>query len=76
MYHSKYRKWASQRKLNDCKYHVQERKYVSHTTMKISYATTQFTEFLFCGINAKPHGVRGLRKHYHIRLDPKFDFGE
>ena len=60
MYQVKYRKLYSQKKLNDNEYHVQGIKYVSHTSVKISCATTQFIEFTFCGTYIKPHGVRGL----------------
>ena len=44
---------------------------MSHISVKISFATTQFPEFSFSGPHAKPHGVGGLSKHYHLRLDPK-----
>ena len=37
--------------------------------------TNQFPSFPFCGSHTKPHGVRGLRKHYHMRFDPKIGHG-
>ena len=39
--HSKDRKRASKRRFNDYEFHVQERKYVSQISVKISFATTQ-----------------------------------
>ena len=39
----------------------------------MSFDTTQFPELSFFSPHAKPHGVRGLSKHYHLRLDPKLD---
>ena len=35
----------------------------------------QFPELNFCGPNYKPHGARGLGKHYHLRFDPKLGMG-
>ena len=43
-----------------------------HTSVKMSYVTTQFPGLPFCGPHAKPHGVIGLSKHYHLRIDPKW----
>ena len=31
----------------------------------------QFPALPFCGPHSKPHGARGLSKHYHLRFDPK-----
>ena len=33
--------------------------------------TNQFPSLPFCGPHTKPHGVRGLSKHYHRLFDPK-----
>ena len=33
--------------------------------------TNQFPALPFCGPHSKPHGARGLGKHYHLRYDPK-----
>ena len=33
--------------------------------------TKQFPGLSFCGPHYKPHGARGLSKHYHLRFDPK-----
>ena len=35
----------------------------------------QFVELLFCGTHLKPHGTRGLSKHYNLRFDPKLGNG-
>ena len=64
-------KWNSKQNQTECDYHFQYIKDVSHTTVNISCSTTQLSEFSFCGPHQKPHGVRGLIKHYNIRLDPK-----
>ena len=64
--HGKDRKISSKRKWNEHEYHFQDRKYLSHTSVKISCETTQFPEFSFCGLHAKPHRGRGLSKHYHL----------
>ena len=37
--------------------------------------TNQFPALTFCGSHTKPHGARGLDKHYHIRFDPNLDHG-
>ena len=33
--------------------------------------TKQFIELPFGGPHSKPHGTRGLSKHYHLRFYPK-----
>ena len=66
-----YIKRASTWKFTEHDYHVQDNKYVLHTSVIISCVTTHFTEFLFCGIHVKSHGVIGLSKHYHLWLDTK-----
>ena len=33
--------------------------------------TNQFPELSFSGLHSKPHGERGLSKHYHLRFYPK-----
>ena len=76
LYHGKDIKPASKNKWTEHEYHVQDRKDVSHTSVKISCAKTQFIALSFCGPQAKPHGVRGLSKNYHLRLDPKLGHGK
>ena len=67
----KYRKWSIQRKWTDCEYHFQDSKYVSHTSLEMSCATTKFLVFPFYWPHMKHHGVRWLIKHYNIRLGTK-----
>ena len=43
----RYIKRASKWKWNEREYHVQDNKYVSHTSVKISCATTKFPELSF-----------------------------
>ena len=31
----------------------------------------QLPTFTFCGPHSKPHGAKGLRKHYHFCFDTK-----
>ena len=64
-------KSSSKRKWNEHEYHFQDRKYLSHISIKISCATTQFPEFSFCGPHAKPHGVRRLSEHEVLHADCK-----
>ena len=37
--------------------------------------TNQFLELRCCGPHPKPHGARGLSKHYHLRFYPKLGHG-
>ena len=74
--HGRYRKRASKRKWMDCEYHVQDRRYVQHKSVKLSCSSTQFQALLFCGPHAKTHWSRGWIKHYHLRLDPKLGHGK
>ena len=39
------------------------------------FNTKQFPALQFCGPHSKPHGARGLSKHYHLRFDPKIGNG-
>ena len=43
--------------------------------VKIYCNTNQFPALPFCGPHSKPHGARGLGKHYHLRFDPKLGLG-
>ena len=61
-----YIKWSSQRKCTEDDYHVQDRKYVSQTSVKISCETTHFPTFSFYWMYMNPHEVRGTSKHYNI----------
>ena len=71
MDHGKDRKLASKRKWTDPEYHIKDSKDVPQKSAKISRDKNQFTELPFCGPYMKPHGVRGLSKHYNLKLDPK-----
>ena len=55
----------------DIHYHVQGNDVVSQKDVKIYFNTNKFPALLFCGPHSKPHGARGLSKHYHLRFDPK-----
>ena len=50
---------------------MQHNKYVGHQDVKMYCATNQFPELKLLGPNNKPHGVRGLGKHYHMCFDTK-----
>ena len=44
--------------------------------INISCASTQCHALLFSSPYTEPHGVRGLSKHYHLRLEPRLDNGK
>ena len=71
----KYRKRDSKRKWTNREYHVQDNADVSHKDVKIYFDTNQLPELPFCGSYPKPHGARGLSKHYHLCFDPKLGHG-
>ena len=60
-----------ERKWIDIQYHVQDNYEAAHKDVKIYCNTNQFPELPFCGPHYKPHGARGLSKHYHFCFDPK-----
>ena len=62
-------------KWTDRKYHVQSNADVVHQYVRIYCNTNQFPAWTFCGPYYKPHGARGLSKHYHFRFDPKLGNG-
>ena len=62
-------------KQTDRKYHVQDNTDVAHKDVKIYFNTNQFPELSFSSPHSKPHGARGLSKHYHLRFDPKLGMG-
>ena len=43
--------------------------------VKMYCNTNKFLALPFCGPYSKPHGTRGLIKHYHLRFDPKLGMG-
>ena len=71
----KYRKRASKIKCTDREYHVQDNYDVAHKYLKMYCDTNQLPALLFCVPHQKPHGARGLSKHYHLRFDPKIGHG-
>ena len=55
--------------------HDQDNADVEQQVVKMYCNTNQFPELSFFGTYYKPHGVRGLSKHYHLRFDPKLGMG-
>ena len=64
-----------ERKWTDRQYHVQDNADVSHQDVIIFCNTNKSPELSFCGPHSKPHGARGLSKHYHLRFHPKPGMG-
>ena len=64
-----------ERKRTERKYHVQDNAAVELKDVKMYCETNQFPELPFCGPYSKPHGVRGMSKHYHLRFYPKLGMG-
>ena len=58
-------------KWTDRKYHVQDNANVSHQDVKMYFNTNQLPALPFCGSHYKPHGARGMSKHYPLSFDPK-----
>ena len=71
----KYRKIACKIKWIDREYHVQDKDDVTDKEVKIYCDTNQSPELTFCGPHPRPHGKRGLSKHYHLLFEPKIDNG-
>ena len=57
-------------------YHVQDNADVELKDVKMYCNTNHFTPLPFCGPHSKPHGARGLGKHYHLSFDPKLGMGK
>ena len=64
-----------ERKWTDRQYHVKDNYDVTHKYVRIYCNTKQLTALPFCGTHSKPHGARGLSKHYHLCFDPKLSNG-
>ena len=47
-------------------YNFQDNAGVEHKYVKMYCNTNQFPELSFYGPHSKPHGARGLSKHYHL----------
>ena len=60
-----------ERKWTKIKYHVQDNAAVELKDVKIYCNTNQFPELLFSIPHSKPHGARGLSKHYNLSFYPK-----
>ena len=60
-----------ERKWTDIQHHIQDNAVVSHKDVKNYCNTNQFPVLSFCGPYSKPHGARGVSKHYRLRLYPK-----
>ena len=65
----------SKRKCTDREYHVQDNADVSHKDVKMYCDTNQLPALPFCGPYPKPHGTKGLSKHYYLRFGPKLGHG-
>ena len=72
----KSRKLFMERKWTERKYHVQDNTSVELKDVKMYCNKNQFPVLPFCGPHSKPHGARGLGKHYHLRFDPKLGMGK
>ena len=59
-------------KRTERKYHVQDNSTVELKEVNIYCNKNKFPELPFCGPNSKPHGARGLSKHYNLSFDPIF----
>ena len=64
-----------ERKWKDRQYHVQDNSDVAHQDVIMFRNKNQLPELPFCGPHSKPHGARGLSKHYHLRFYPKLGNG-
>ena len=56
-------------KRTERKNHIQDNAAVELKDVKMYCNTNQVPELLFSGPHSKPHGARGLSKHYHLRFD-------
>ena len=60
-----------ERKWTERKYHIQYNASVELKYVKMYCNTNQLQELLFSGPHSKPHGAKGLSKHYNLRFDTK-----
>ena len=58
------------RKWTERKYHIQDNADVELKDVEFYCNTNQLPTLPFCGPHSKPHGARGLGKHYNLRFDP------
>ena len=52
-------------------YHVHDNADVAYKYVRMYCNKNQFPALIFCSPYSKPHGTRGLSKHYHLDFDPK-----
>ena len=64
-----------ERKWTDRQYHVQDNSDFEHHDVNMYYNKSQSPELSFCYPHSKPHGARGLSKHYNLSFDPKLCMG-
>ena len=64
-----------ERKWTERKYHIQDNAAVELKDVKMYCKKNQLLELSFSGPHSKPHGARGLSKHYNLRLYPKLVMG-
>ena len=60
-----------ERKCTERKYHDEDSSDVTHKYVRMYCNTNKLPALPFCTPHYKPHGARGLSKHYHLRFDPK-----
>ena len=72
----KSRKRYMNRNWTEREYHDQDNADVEYKDVKMYCNTNQFPTLPFCGPHSKPHGARGLGKHYHLHFDPKLSMGK
>ena len=65
-----------ERKWTDIQYHFQNNAAVEIKYVKMYCKKNHFQELSYSGTHSKPHGSRGLSKHYHLRFDPKLGMGK
>ena len=64
------------RKWTEREYHVQDNASVELKYVKMYCNINQFPTSPFCGPHFKPHGARGISKHYNLRFDTKLGMGK
>ena len=64
-----------ERKWTNRQYHVQDNDDIVKQDVRVYCNTNQFPELPFCGPHSKPHGARGIIKHYHFPFDTKLGNG-
>ena len=62
-------------KWTDIQYHVQNNDDVEHQGVRMYCNINKLPALPFCDPHSKPHGARGLSKHYHLCFDPKLGNG-